>query len=672
MDEASTLIASLHSKLRELDHKVLLYRRDMAAEFTKHSDALLRDVKPDVAASVTAAVAEGMGAYPSLVDTVAATATLEETETPPTTNPAGEIAREVGRLKEHGKLAPPPPIDVDGAADTDVPRSPHAREAEFLGVFTQGYLPLLDSSDKHERRSSGDGTPSLKATKDAEADKKAELAAANLSASYSPPPRKQEPRRRNTDDSGAMSDPENPVRRSALRRSSSSGKVNGLRRVRFEFAGKEFPTTSSPSVAETTMLPTALDAMPSSSYEEGEEQAEIEQVEDVEDVDEEPVPRRISSSQALRMLSRGPVEDDGTKWDEVRAPADGSASVSIDEAGAALSDEEDFISIAPRRTSPQSPNGASPIAIPAPVSPSSTPPHVSELHEGVSEVSIAEAEEEEDILSEMTPLAPMHSTRGVMTNNTASPAIPIDISGGANPSNTLASPSPTKVPAPTTTQPARQPLTTTTAPAATTAAVKAPSPRSSSPTSTPHDDSDSEDDFFAFDDAPPSSRTRRPRPPRAESPDSTSSSSSTPASPERPVPVALSNYATSPARPIVASPKARSGDAEAEDAGDTEIETSGGGAGADIPYAPVVGSSLRNSYHPFAEPIVSPAVHEAARRMGEVSSFVGSLRDGLMSEGARGASWGGGAGGWAEGGGARSFSERLAMEEWAEGRKGGD
>ncbi|KFY05854.1 hypothetical protein V492_08263, partial [Pseudogymnoascus sp. VKM F-4246] len=439
MDEASTLIASLHSKLRELDHKVLLYRRDMAAEFTKHSDALLRDVSPDVAASVTAAVAEGMGAYPSLVDTVAATATPKEEETPAATNPAGEIAREVGRLKEQGKLAPPPPIDVDGAADTEVPRSPHAREAEFLGVFTQGYLPLLDSSDKHERRSSGDGTPTLKATGDAEADKKAELAAANLSASYSPPPKKPEPRRRNTDDSGAMSDPENPVRRSALRRSSSSGKVNGLRRVRFEFAGKEFPTTSSPSVAETTIMPTALDDMTSEAYKEENEEAEIEQV---EDVDDEPAPRRVSSSQALRMLSRGPMEDDGTKWDEVRAPADGSASVSIDDAGAALSDEEDFISIAPRRTSPQSPNGASPIAIPGPVSPS-MPPHAPELHKDVSEVSIAEAEEEEDILSEMTPLAPMHSTRGVMTNNTASPAIPIDISGGANPSSTLNSTSPT-------------------------------------------------------------------------------------------------------------------------------------------------------------------------------------------------------------------------------------
>ncbi|OBT49633.1 hypothetical protein VE04_09928, partial [Pseudogymnoascus sp. 24MN13] len=512
MAEASTLIASLHSKLRELDHKVLLYRRDLVAELASLV-ALLRDVSPDGAASVTAAVAEGMGAYPSLIDTVAATATPQERATPPSTNPAGEIAREVGRLKEEGKLAPPPPIDVAGVADTDVPRSPHAREAEFLGW---GW----------DAGAEGDGERG--------GDKKAELAAASLSASYSPPPRKPEPRRRNTDDSGAISDPENPVRRSALRRYSSSGKVNGLRRVRFEFAGKEFPTTSSPSVAETTMMPSVLDAMSSEADEGGEEHAEIEQV---EDVDEETAPRRISSSQALRMLSRGPVEDDGTKWDEVRAPADGSASVSIDDATAALSalsDEEDFISIAPRRMSPQSPNGASPIAIPGPVSPS-TSPHVSQLHEDVSKVSIAEAEEEKDILSEMAPLAPMHSTRSVMTNNTTSPAIPIDISSGANPSNTFTS---------------------------------------------------------SF---PPSS--------------------STPASPERPVPVALSTYATSPARAIV-TPKTRA--TSAPDAGDRAADAAGGrGAGADISYAPVVGSSLRNSYHPFAEPIVSPAMHEAARRMGE-------------------------------------------------------
>jgi hypothetical protein len=80
----------------------------------------------------------------------------------------------------------------------------------------------------------------------------------------------------------------------------------------------------------------------------------------------------------------------------------------------------------------------------------------------------------------------------------------------------------------------------------------------------------------------------------------------------------------------------------------------GGGGGGDHAYAPAVGSSLRNSYHPFSAPIVSPAVHEAARRMGEVSSFVGSLKDG-MAETER----------W-EGAVPRSFSERLAMEDWAE------
>jgi len=48
--------------------------------------------------------------------------------------------------------------------------------------------------------------------------------------------------------------------------------------------------------------------------------------EQIEDIDESP-PRRVSSTQALRALSRSPLVDDGTHWTTVSAPPDGSASV---------------------------------------------------------------------------------------------------------------------------------------------------------------------------------------------------------------------------------------------------------------------------------------------------------------------------------------------------------
>jgi hypothetical protein len=95
-----------------------------------------------------------------------------------------------------------------------------------------------------------------------------------------------------------------------------------------------------------------------------------------------------------------------------------------------------------------------------------------------------------------------------------------------------------------------------------------------------------------------------------------------------------------------------------------------------LEHKPVVGSSLRNSYHPFSIPVVSEDVHEEARRMGDVSSFVGSVKD--MDEwdgrGFTGSFAGGAVGslrsGGVDGGQPRSFSERFAMEEWAREREG--
>lgn len=626
MDEASRLIADLQAKLLELDHKVLLYRRDMAAQFTKHTDTLLRSVPADVSATVTAAVAASLSAYPSLHPPAARNDESAAASLPAIhLSRAGiDILRDLELEPAHAskpskaKLAAPP--DDDDAAE--IPRSPHAREAEFVGVFTQGYLPLLDSSDKHERRSSGDAATRSKPIPASAAPPAVSAADWSRGMSYSPP--KLDAARRHSEDTGSVSDPEGaPARRSALRGSPGSAGASRsssrTRVVRFEFEGQEFATTSSPSTAETSELGTFDDAM--AGGDDDDDGVEVEQVEDIAEEAPPPPPRRISSSQALRMLSRGPVEDDGTRWDEVQAPADGSASVSISDVASDGEEEEEFLSLRPRKA-PSPLQAANGTAVPAAAAPAPQPRRDDE------EVAAAEAAEEADILSEMSPLAPMHSSRtgSGTTTTTAPPALP------ALPL------SPTK---PAITSPAKKPKRAT---------FDLPPPDS---------DSDADSDFFPFE-APSSSPAAPPRPRRPSATahhDSDSDSSSSPTSPERAVPPRLSAYSSSPARPILRGAAGVVGEqvrGELGGVGDGVVGNSSG-----------LRNSLRNSYHPFATPIVDPVVHEAAARMGVVSSFVGSVRDG----------WGsvGGGGSLREEGG-RSFSERFAMEEWAatgEGRRGG-
>jgi hypothetical protein len=127
------------------------------------------------------------------------------------------------------------------------------------------------------------------------------------------------PRRRNTDEVSVTSDnSDGQIRRSALRRTSSSSKPYSPRRVRFEVMGEEVLPTASPVPNESIL---AEDIPPSFRVlgDESEDKAESEQIEDID----APPPKRISSSQALRALSRGPLEDDGTQWTTVSSGPDG-------------------------------------------------------------------------------------------------------------------------------------------------------------------------------------------------------------------------------------------------------------------------------------------------------------------------------------------------------------
>ncbi|TAQ86700.1 hypothetical protein B7494_g4975 [Chlorociboria aeruginascens] len=318
MDEASQLVSELHRKLHELDHKVWRYRQDMTAEFTKYAEHLLRDVPHDVSESVNQAMADSLHEYTSLHPHASASPTgpsltSNGTDSPPT----------------QGTSLPPRRRDEGGD------RSPklHEREKELQGLFTPSYLPLLDSTTRNERRSSMEPLSPSCDVHGKERESHRFLVDASVDTrSLQPSPdlhRPVTPKRRNTDEVSVTSDTsDGHVRRSALRRSSSVSKASP-RRVRFEVEGEEVLPTVSPMPADSLISsgplrsPGLSDDSDEDDEDEEEEEEEVEQIEDVEN----PPPRRISSSQALRALSRGPFVEDGTKWTTVYSPPDGSGSV---------------------------------------------------------------------------------------------------------------------------------------------------------------------------------------------------------------------------------------------------------------------------------------------------------------------------------------------------------
>lgn len=317
MDEASRLVAELQSKLAELDSKVLKYRQDMTHEFEKYAADLLRNVPSEISESVSKTIAESIKSYSSLNPTGVGAAAIEScaegnhdlVSTTPGVSPIPTPLRKIAE-------------DMLGGSPQ---RSPHEREKEFTGLFTPSYLPLLDSTNRNERRSSYPISPPALTTinmfENMDAHKEYVDGSTEVGKSLAPSPvatRPQTPKRRNTDNSEVSTNSDRSdgtLKRSALRRSSSASKGTSPRRVRFELEqGGEILPTASP--ADTLILSTNDGDL---------EEGGVEQIEDI--AEEEPAPKRISSSQALRALSRSPLVDDGTEWTTVAAPPDGSASV---------------------------------------------------------------------------------------------------------------------------------------------------------------------------------------------------------------------------------------------------------------------------------------------------------------------------------------------------------
>lgn len=304
--------------------------------------------------------------------------------TPTTVDTDSRSAVDSSRADSISSHQQSPPHAVFGAAVAG--RRPHERETEFHGLFTPFFLPLLESpsnnsvpasptspvsvaavSSSHEPANAGfgGGTGEDKGTdmtaladqhnpqslrmsqgqdimegqnqvgdwhaiSQPEAQSRSDSGLlSEIQARSQDQPIGQRPShyRRDTDDttSTVLSEKsETRVRRSALRRSSSASKPQqpSPRRVRFEVRGGEVLPTASP---QPTDFPTPRPASPvSSDKPRGFDELTGEEGSEGRDPDEESLPpRKISSSEALRALSRTPL-DENIIWTVVNPESDTS------------------------------------------------------------------------------------------------------------------------------------------------------------------------------------------------------------------------------------------------------------------------------------------------------------------------------------------------------------
>ncbi|RDA90669.1 hypothetical protein CP533_4676 [Ophiocordyceps camponoti-saundersi (nom. inval.)] len=309
MDEAP-LVEALRRKLDGLEQSLESCRLRLLADFQQDCRFLLRDVPPDTAAQVRRAIAAVFANYPALRPELAAA------ESPPA-----------------AAFQPPPAVSG----------SPRERELELQGLFTPTYLPLLDSSPASFLAAPNFVSPlSLERRVQGAAQEGMEEPMPSSSRPFVLPergtPAADDARSSASSASSDKSDSKPP--RSALRRSPTMAKPpQSPRRVRFEFMGAEVLPTTSPQPSEiVTRRP------PSPKVDGGDDDGDEDDDDDDDDenadddttafvsnlagdtTEEEPtIPRKVSSSDALRALSRTPLEE-GVVWTVVNADADDSAA----------------------------------------------------------------------------------------------------------------------------------------------------------------------------------------------------------------------------------------------------------------------------------------------------------------------------------------------------------
>jgi hypothetical protein len=612
MDEAGRLIHELQQKLTQLDRKVWLYRHDMSAEFRKYADWLLSSVPEEVSETVNSAIQQSLGSYRSLdmssleQDRSSAEGVQQEAETDRGRAMIDKATQEAVTLEKA----------TDGAdSPAEQPSTSRERADSFQGIFIPSYLPLLGDDNHHERKSSTGSAISPTSERkplDITTPTKPTPDNTTLSSSFPPSsslPKLPTPRRRNTEDPWSISSPHHDVpRRSALRRTSSSTKPHSPRQVRFEFEGTTVLPTSSPKIEP--LEPSGPVRSPIILGMGG-----IDEIPEStlsllgdDETEEDPPPRRISSSSALRMLSRRPQEDDGTTWSEVIAPSDGSPSVPKDQVPLDEdSDDEELNMPMSVTASFKKANG----------------------HKKGDSLDLARARTNRpDEDSSLSTDRNDSTTNGVKTTEKidvveegSEDMIPLQhVAANTN--------IPQEVPAPKT-PPAKMKGKNKsmfmTADGTDLNDVECTE-------ADPALEEEDEDDLFAFEE----NIDRRSSKP-LEDWDDDDEDEDDEADEE---PLTFSKLSTSPFRPIPQP--------------STSVDTNKqSGIG-----------SLRSSYHPFMTPIVNPAIHEQAASLGNINTFVGSVKDGMEEQMLQ--SFRGGAS--LTGGVPRSLSERMAFEEAMEAR----
>jgi hypothetical protein len=372
-------LEDLQHQLGALEHKVQAYRHGLIVDFQRRYQETLRDMSPSAARDMERSLDSILSNYPVLGPELKAKLDPDQVAdaSSTTSHPSLEQAQQQPQHQQQqiqqqhaesqiqspsqaaattNSIRTSPPFAVFGAAaaGADSPDVPHEREQEFQGLFTPSYLPLLEGSPRayplqspvaasssaaqgDVNVGSGAGstigvetTADLQGLQDMEgpsetgaASQHQDLQGASQAALQRPGPG-----RHSTDDtisSEASDKGDTKIRRSALRRSSSSSKApHSPRRVRFEFRGAEVLPTASP---QATDYPTPRPSSPATS-DKSRSFAEIvgDDSGDEGALPQEGLPpRKISSSEALRALSRTPLEA-GTVWTVVNPNSDESAS----------------------------------------------------------------------------------------------------------------------------------------------------------------------------------------------------------------------------------------------------------------------------------------------------------------------------------------------------------
>ncbi|CAG7555413.1 unnamed protein product [Fusarium equiseti] len=330
MDEAS-LVNSLSQRLSELEHKVHTFRHEMAADFLRYYQEMLRDTQPDIASNVAQSLAKSLSKYTDLSSVL-------------TSQDLDLDLRLDSRTLTHLESAqrhpsPPTTVATSGSGAAEPPGSPRDRHHDEL-LF---YLPLLEGSpprqptsppltNNHAHLDMLLPEPSIQAEEKKGAatehpqdqQKKQQTQPGNdqlenVFSSLPQSPGRPGHVRRSTNDtvsSGHSDRSESKTPRSVLRRSSSGSKPpQSPRRVRFDVMGAEVLPTASPQPTDSMILAAApvLSA----------DQARTESMLD-DDPEDLPPPRKISSSEALRALSRAPLEEG--VWTEVNSNPDQAAA----------------------------------------------------------------------------------------------------------------------------------------------------------------------------------------------------------------------------------------------------------------------------------------------------------------------------------------------------------